>query len=333
MSKQDPLEVSLPEEPAVDVGGGINAFADRTDLKPGAHEMKDAEYFSLMAINSSTLRKFSKPNTPAHARREIFSPKPPTAAMNLGRAYHALILSQPEFGEWRMIPPGKDRRCVEAKRAAADGYQTLRDVELARLMGMQAALMEHKRAKEYLSAFGAQRELTLIWYEVVTVDGESIRVPCKGRIDLRVKIEDVRYIADFKSCMSAAPETFAWSVARYGYNEQAAWYQRGHEAVFYEWPEFVIIPQEKTAPFLPATYKLDEQSLRQGRGACEQNLQTLLRCLRDGVWPGYDEGLPELRLPFSAVDPAFEPMQHAAAQATEEGDADDEDDDGAPAPN
>ncbi len=298
MSEDIEIEVG-GDEPVPDVGA-LTAKGLSFGIFEGVAE---AEYFRLPAINSSLLRQFNG-RTPAHVREYIRRPPGQSPAQAIGSAYHALALGQPTFADFVLLPPGENRT-HKAGRAAKDaGKKSLRDVEVEALQKMKAALYAHPTIAAYLLAPSSRKELTVVWRELVELDGVQIEVPCKARLDVEVWV-GAKIAADLKSTRNAEARAFATSVADYDYHEQGAWYMRGLEKVGAPADHFVIVAQEKRAPYLPKAWRLDEQALAQGQLQADRNLLTLVRCLRNDEWPGYDEGLDDIALPAWKLDPAL----------------------------
>ncbi|HKY46167.1 MAG TPA: PD-(D/E)XK nuclease-like domain-containing protein [Pyrinomonadaceae bacterium] len=201
---------------------------------------------------------------------------------------------------------------VLAEWMANNGHRTVLSQEAwDQLHNMRDAVMAHPAASKLLSAPG-EAELSAYWYEDVTdpVTGEVIgRMLCRCRPDYYRKDG---LVADLKSCDDASEEAFARSIGTWRYHVQDPFYQDGLTKALqqsggfedFQPPRaFVFIACEKTACVVDgvakgvAVYRLDEESREMGRHEYRANLRTLARCQNSGEWPGYSDGIRQIKLP------------------------------------
>ena len=99
-------------------------------------------------------------------------------------------------------------------------------------------------------------------------------------------------VVDYKTTSASNSQEFSWSVKKYGYDVQAAFYEdaaRAYLELNYPGITFDItvlfIPQRTTAPYqVLGVLQLDQQTLRAARDRYERALQELEGCLHTGVW-------------------------------------------------
>lgn len=94
-------------------------------------------------------------------------------------------------------------------------------------------------------------------------------------------------VSDYKTTLSAEPSAFATSVARFGYDMQAAWYLDLLDDLGEHRDAFAFVAQEKEPPYLVEVFEIDELSLERGRRRNRRALDIFARCLESDDWPGY----------------------------------------------
>jgi len=114
----------------------------------------------------------------------------------------------------------------------------------------------------YLNAEGKVAEASFYWYE-----GEVL---CKCRPDIICPPVQSPYpdnaicVVDYKTTQSCDPVEFAYSVKKYGYDMQAAWYRRGMEKAGFKLKEFVFVAQEKVYPYASKVFIISEEQMNLG---------------------------------------------------------------------
>lgn len=250
--------------------------------------MRDSDYFAAPGVNKSSLWELTR--SPAHYRWALEHPRADTAALLLGRALHAAILTPTAFRrDFAVLPEDLDRR-TKAGRAAWDVFVTenrgktiLTHDDAETVKSIAQAVKSNPQARELLK--GTRREVALFW-----TDAES-GLPCKAKLDA------VRrgLILDLKTTTDASLKAFTRDVVSRGYDVQAAHYLDGHRARYGEEADFFFIAVEKTPPFAVAVYRLDEGFVEYGERRRRELLDKLAECRENDFWPGYGED--ELILP------------------------------------
>ena len=213
------------------------------------------------------------------------------AAYDFGHAVHALVLGT---GLEVVIVEADTWMTKAAKEARADAYAAGKVPMLAkdfiRAQRAANAVMEHPIASTAFLTSGAP-EVSAFWTD------ESTGVRCRGRFDwLR---DSALEIVDLKTAADANPATFGRSVAKFGYDLQAAWYMDGYQAITGDRPTFLHVVVEQHAPHLVSVIQLDEEALHIGALKAARAREIYAECTKTGQWPGYDPtvihpvGLPQ----------------------------------------
>jgi hypothetical protein len=148
-------------------------------------------------------------------------------------------------------------------------------------------------------------ELSAFWVD------EETGVHCKCRPDfLALKpgtdwlVENLLGIVDVKSCCDASVEGFGRSIASYGYDVQAAYYQDGIYQITGLRLPFYFLAIEKDAPNAVAVYRASEAMIEVGRKKYRAALQLMRWCGEHGYWPGYQPSgeIEDISLPGWAAN-------------------------------
>ena len=244
--------------------------------------MPNDVYHSTPAISKSGLDKIAK--TPAHYKR---AKTKATKAMELGTAFHAMVLEPAVFdAKFLTLPDVKDRHQSEYKKAKesyGDG-NVLVGEECHQLAGMYASLSANPKAAE-LTGMEGWRELSVFAHDPET------GVLCRARFDELAQNEQGELIAvDLKTTSDAAPDEFSNSIARYRYHVQTAFY-----CDVLSWAtgsilsEFWFLAVESKAPHGVICRYLDEASELQGRDEYRADLDLYAKCKAEDYWPCYDQ--------------------------------------------
>lgn len=254
-----------------------------------------AEYHRReLGVASNTVLKLLREKSPAHYRHWVDAEDDSeTPALAFGRAYHCRVLEPERFAsEYVVAPDFGDMRSStnRAKRdawlAGRPGVTLLSADTSAQIEAMHAALMAHPVAAGIMRQ--GVSEVTMRWTDPET----GVRV--KARADWWVR---GKFFMDLKTTEDASPEGFARSVAKYGYHAQHALYCEGARECGEAITNYLIVAQEKAAPYVPAIYHIDTAAEARGYEMVRQGLLTMAECLTANSWPGYGAGIKELSLP------------------------------------
>ena len=208
-----------------------------------------------------------------------------------GSALHCLVLTPEEFTkEFKILPVGLNRRTREGKalyqQILSQGVPVLSAPVFTRLEAMAGAILNHPSASALLK--NGAPESSYIWTDPDT------GVTCKCRPDYLSRL----MIPDIKSCQDASYEAFQRAIIDHRYHVQGAYFVDGVKAVDGQRRDFVLIAVEKEAPFAVAVYKLDEETLEQGRLEYKRNLQTYKTYQEHPErWTGYESMVMTMNLP------------------------------------
>lgn len=271
--------------------------------EPGWYEMTDVEYHADPVVGgsiSSTGARTLATRTPAHFDWDRHHGRPDKPDLDFGKVAHARVLDR-GTDVAVVVGTGKDRNAwrtdadkAEVAKARAAGKTPIRYRDHQVIELMAAKLRSHATAGPLLSRPG-RHEAVAVWQDRTT------GVWCRLMADFLpdVASDARRLIVDYKTCLDSSPTGFAKSMANYGYDQQGEWYTAGVQALDPRdvEPQFVLIAQEKTAPYLVTVNYLSEQALARGRHRNEIARWRYARCSTAGSWPGYADDPVELHLP------------------------------------
>jgi exodeoxyribonuclease VIII len=249
-----------------------------------------SDYYTIPAISASGLKLLKR--SPAHYHASLTTPRIATPAMMLGSATHAAILEPHEFdNRYTVMPEGLDRRTKEGRAVydaiIASGKQALSVPDMALVRGMQQAVHADTIAQK-------------LWSLPHNIETE-IYFKARG-YDAKMKpdfyIEPCRdfpngLIVDLKTTPDASRDAFGAAVWRQDMAIQAAFYIDNLLPL----ADFWWLAVEKNAPHLVAFYKCTPKVLDYGRELVSDLLDTYEECMRDGIWPGYADGVQDISLP------------------------------------
>lgn len=258
------------------------------------------------SLSSSGGRKLLAPSCPAIYWAEQQDPPNPKPQYDFGHAAHKMVLGEGaqlvkvDAENWRTGDAQKARN-----KAWAEGKAPLLKKDIDQAQRMAGRVFSHPIAGKLLDADGTA-ELSGWWHD----DDTGVRL--RFRPDWLLERPGSRMICvDYKTAVSASPDHFARSAADYGYHQQAAWYLDGlREVEVSDDAAFVFVVQSKTAPFLVSVVQLDAEAIQLGRDRNRAAIDIYAKCLADGQWPGYGDGIHSVSLPRWAVN-----QQQAALDA------------------
>jgi hypothetical protein len=261
------------------------------DIAPGIHDgIPSEDYHRGPGISSSGLKRLLPPYTPAHYRYGEYAT---SAAMDFGKVAHRLVLGD---GDSFAVSPFDSFRSKEAREWKAEqeaqGVVIVSEAELATAQAMAAAVHAHPTAGPLFD--DGKAEQSLYWTD------DETGVLCRARVDwLRNLVEGRRLIVpDYKSARTAARDPFGRAAADFGYIISARFYLRGCKALGLDPdPVFVLVAQEKVAPYLIGVYTPDDEDLEHADQLISRGLRLYADCLANDTWPGYPTTVQTLPLP------------------------------------
>jgi exodeoxyribonuclease VIII len=247
--------------------------------------LPETEYRQAPGVNISNLKAMSK--SPAHYLAGVMEKREPTPAMVFGTLLHLAALEPDKLaGAYVTRPEGMMFTTKEGK-AWRDSQKApiLTADEATALEACRKSVLAHPAAQAVLAA--ADKEVS------VFANHAETGLLRKGRIDaIATSEQGETWIADIKTTDDASEAGFCWSIANYGYDQQAAFYLDLIGA-----SHFLFIAVEKTAPYAVAVYELDAESIAKGREKYQENLHKLKRCMDSGEFPAYSQEIQTIGLP------------------------------------
>lgn len=260
-------------------------------------DLSNEAYHASPGISKSGLWTIYS-QTPAHFR---YGEREEKRDFDIGEAIHLAVL-QPEVFEKRVIRGPKDRRGNNWKDFLAEATNTGRLLLTEGDFDKALEVRDVVHADAWLNAMivspHSQVEHSGFW-----IDDET-GVRCRCRPDLYRP--DLGIMFDLKSTRNAAPDAFARDVVNYGYHAQEAFYSDGYRMLGQRVDGFVFLALEKEKPYCRAVYELPPSIVEEGRVAMRKALTLYSQCLSVDRWPGYAEGVQELK---------FKPWSYSETQA------------------
>lgn len=283
-------------EPAEEVGEPIELAEIVSE--PGVYTHISAEdYHRDKALSSSGSRKLLPPSCPEkfdHYRRHG---RKPTKAFDLGHAAHKYVLG---VGEELAVVDAKDWRTKAAKEAAAaaraEGKVPLLTHQHEQVLAMAAKIREHPIAGALFREGTGRAEHSVWWRD------EHTGVMCRARFDWLPDIVPGRrmILPEYKTAAKADLEAIPRAMQEYGYHCQGAWYLDALDGTDLGGDQpaaFVLVFQEKEAPYCVSVVEPDTQSLRIGGYLNHQARELFAKCEQDNHWPSYSEQVERVSLP------------------------------------
>ncbi|MEJ1422230.1 MAG: PD-(D/E)XK nuclease-like domain-containing protein [Candidatus Sedimenticola sp. (ex Thyasira tokunagai)] len=263
-------------------------------------DVTNEEYHRGIGISKSGLDLIDR--SPLHFIDSKHHPRQSTPAMELGTAFHTIIL-EPDVFERDYVKdpfPGSTAKAAreareELKAKGKTVIHTARDAcyhgkdDWRTLHRMRDAVFAHPLASVLLDHGQGKAEQSVYWVDY------STRKLCKCRPDF---INDAHNIAiDLKSTEDASFSEFAKSCAKFRYHVQDPFYRDGLREAGRPVSAFVFIAVEKRPPYGVGIYVLDDEAIRIGRIQYQNNLETYADCHKADEWPSYPEEVRTLSLP------------------------------------
>ena len=271
------------------------------------------DYHSKSQYISSSLLKTIHSKSVTH----YLEADPPTGkALEVGSAFHTLVLEPHLFDKEYMICPKVDRRTKAGKAMfgakvaeAKDQEKTLimqEDYDLVKAMADSVAQTEYQSL--LIDAQGSNKEYSIYI--------ENFRIPDLD-FDFRVRVRPDLYTrkkltigektydgmcVDLKSCQSSSPKEFRRAVYNFSWHVQAAYYQDllRHAALDAGVPQdlpFLFLAVEKSRPFCVQLYELNDDLMAEGRKAYQNALRMWYNYLMTNEAATYHkDGKPSLVL-------------------------------------
>lgn len=267
-------------------------------MSPGIHTLTFDEYHGLKDMLSASVCKLLVERSPAHAKHQASEGgDDPSKQSDRGSVAHALLF---EGVDKMAVLNYPDYRTNLAKQARDDAravgkYPVLFKDEPAIHAMVRAARQAWEACPDlqgYQPANGTP-ELSVIWRE-----GD---VTCRCRPDWLAHDHKVVIDAKFTE-HSAQPESIARQVISMAFDQRAAFYQRGIQAVTGVAPVYVYLFQEVDPPYCTSFVSVSAAMLELGRAKVDYALGRWRECRASGQWPGYDQRIHYAEPPAWALE-------------------------------
>lgn len=260
-------------------------------LKAG---ISDAVYHAdTTSLSSTGARKLLA--CPARFKWERDNPPTPTSkAFDFGKLAHKLVLGEGsdivvvDADNW-LTKAAKEQRAA----AYAVGAVPVLTSEYDAALAMRATVMAHPVAGSLFSH--GSPELSGYWQD------EPTDIRLRFRPDWMTGLDNRVTCVEYKTTVSANPDDFMRSVAKYGYFQQAAWYLDGLKANGLDGARFLFVASEKNPPYPVSVIELDDEAITEGRRLNRIAIDTYARCMDTGVWPAYGDDITLISLPAWAL--------------------------------
>lgn len=220
-----------------------------------------------------------------------------TDATEWGELIEALIMYLDKLNERFSVCPEtyKDAKTGEEKpwTFAAKVCKQWREDQGKRKIVKSETMMQAKNAVKFFWGNHRLSNLVKSSRKQVMVQGEymdkdtGLKVPLRGLIDFVPN--DSESLADLKTTRSADPHSWTRDVFTYGLHVQGALYlDLWNRATSEERTTFRHAISESGPPWETACRILSQDFITLGRMKCVEALERYCRCLKTGIWPGYD---------------------------------------------
>ena len=229
-----------------------------------------------------------QPAGPARLREVMLNGQARKKEWDFGTAAHEKILNRgPKIvinDDHRNSNAYKDAK----KKADAAGELVLKTEEAASVDAMAEAILANPLAGELLTAAAGQPEVSMFGTDEAT--GRWLR----GRLDF---LHSRELIVDYKT--TASLDTFARDSWNFGYHIQAEHYRSlaMQLGLIDEDANYVLIAQEKKAPYLTATFSFDPALRQTAAEQIRRAIDLWDRCMALDDWPGFPPTITTLTAP------------------------------------
>lgn len=266
------------------------ALGIHTDLS------NEAYHADKTSLSSSGARKLLPPSCPAKFRYEQDNPQPASKTFDYGNAAHKKVLGNgPDLVVIKHDTWNTNAAKADVAEARAMGAIPLKQGEMDMVDAMAEAIRRHPLAAALLDpAYGAP-EQSGFWID------EASGIRCRVRFDWLPSVQGGRLIIpDYKTTADASDEAMQKDIAKYGYNQQADWYETGARALGLgdRTAELLLIAQEKKPPYLVNVIGIEFGSRVIAEAKNRRAIEIFAECTATGDWPGYADHEPNyLALP------------------------------------
>ena len=272
-------------------------------LSQGFHQISEREYHALPGPSASRCKAVAR--SPMYCKAQLDGLLSVSKALIDGRAAHYAMCFPNEF-ELKYFPfPKRINLTKNEDKAIKEEYVSrygadfcLQPEDFQMCLRVRDRVWSKSSIREVLEKV-SEFESSGLWKH------DDSGAVCKMRLDALAT--PIAIALDFKTTTDASRSAFSWSLAKYKYHWQAAFYMNGLAQLGAKVDSFVFIAIEKAEPFDAALYVLDKDSLARGWEEVEPWIKVYHGCETTGQWPGYpdfaqDISLPNLKFKAEEID-------------------------------
>lgn len=270
-------------------------MTEKKKFEDGVYDISNEEYHGSEGLSRSQIILMDK--SPYHfwfgAISGLSTKKEATDALNIGAAFHTILLEPDLFKEEYAVMPKIDRRTTKGKEDYAlftenNGHKiVLTQEQYDTVYTMAYHVKQHDIVHTLIG--DAQFERSIFWTDKET------GLQFKARPD----IWSNKMVVDLKTSKDAAPGMFINSAYRYGYYLQCGMFFEACESIGRPIEMFVNLVIEKEEPYVPATFIMDEKAIDFGREQFRIYKNRIKECMDTENWPGY--AVQEISIPKYAT--------------------------------
>jgi hypothetical protein len=249
----------------------------------GFFRMSEDDYRTFPAINQSSLKMLLS-KTPAHFKANWGRKTEDTPALKFGRDVH-MLYGEPElfyrtYVREPIFEGSKRTKAYKDKIAEFEEANIGKEIMKAESWDKAHSIVKRLNSESHtaLVTNSEESEICAFWY-------------CPKRemqFKLRVDSINPKYVIDLKTTISAERRDFAYSVKKYHYDFQAAFYLWGISRIDpTSIHRFRFIAVEKDPPYETALYEASNETIARGWKKVEQTLDIFEECRNNDYWPGY----------------------------------------------
>ncbi len=269
-------------------------------------------YYTHPALSQSKLKDLKR--SPKHFWANHLSPNrtpmADTEAMRFGRAIHTCFFEPQEFQNTYVVAPKVDRRTSLGKTMYNDfilqnaNKTVISEDDLILIKNIKESILSKTTAKILLNDGALTNGLPE--QELYWVDADT-GIECKAKLDFLIEPCEQfpnGLIIDLKTTNNATDVEFAKSVYTFGYYNQVAFYCNAVKTIYktQDYPPFIFIPVEKSAPYECTFFASDEMMLKIGLQENTKLLNLYKSCLESNNWAGYEDKIQTIGLPSWVVN-------------------------------
>lgn len=235
--------------------------------------------------------------TPYHFKYALENPQPPTSALELGTAFHCLVLEPSVFEkEYYVLPQGFTMCSKENKelyqQIVENGLKPIKSKDYDTICKMRDSVVNTKFVNGLLNG-----EHEISYYAEDEQTGVKVSCRCDSRRDIG---ENEGVIVDLKTCTSASPDNFTKDAVKYHYDMQSYQYKSIIDKYEGKPHRFVFICVEKTPPYAVGIYEASDLFLQHGKDLYRECVGLYKHCSETNDWFSYngeDKQINQLGLP------------------------------------